>query len=650
MKRVVLKKMVITHFKGISHQEIDFADSMTICGDNGLGKSTIYNAYLWCLFGKNQDGLTFSVQPKTKDNEIVHKLDNIVELFVEVDGVPVTIKRVNHEDWSTPRGKSEEVFKGNVVERYYNDIPCSVKEFSDKLNAICNVDDWFMLSSINTFMSLKQEDRRKKLIAISEDIDEGAILNKYPSVKKALAEGKTIEEYLRIVKSSIKRLQQEVDEIPARIDQQGKMIQEMDFDKIEGQIGEIQREIEKIDKKIISVKSPQTTDEYVKLQAELRQLQVDANDIVSGLQRDRMQKENEIKRLISLNQMGIKNAQDSISDKNAEITRLEKRNEERKSKVQELSQQWCNTNKLQFEYAGEDACPVCGAAYPEDKKTEMYNNAIKRYNEEKIKKLKALQDEAQSIIADKTRDEKRIEEIKLTQKDLNQCIDNYQAQLKQFEKELAQIPTLDHALLANREYNVIKDKIQALEQQVKSHAINDEKAKSEELVKSLQEERSLKNAEYLRLGAELNQKAINERARKLIADLEKQAKDQAGKISLLQKEEHEIKCYKKETIEMVESNVSKYFTMVSWKMYEPNISNDGEKEICQAIIDGKSYEEQNTATKVNAGVDIISGLSKALGVSMPLFVDNTESVNNLYQADMQMIKLKVTTDKELLFI
>lgn len=87
--------------------------------------------------------------------------------------------------------------------------------------------------------------------------------------------------------------------------------------------------------------------------------------------------------------------------------------------------------------------------------------------------------------------------------------------------------------------------------------------------------------------------------------------------------------------------------MVHWKMYEPNLTNDGEKEICQAIINGVPYEQQNTATRVNAGIDICNGFAQAYGVSVPLFIDNAESVTDTLPTNGQSIKLTVVAGSEL---
>ena len=111
--------------------------------------------------------------------------------------------------------------------------------------------------------------------------------------------------------------------------------------------------------------------------------------------------------------------------------------------------------------------------------------------------------------------------------------------------------------------------------------------------------------------------------------------------------EQQMQSYRKAKIMAVENGVSSLFTLVRWKMYEPNLTNDGEREVCTALIDGIPYEQQNRATQVNAGIDIVNAFAKAYQVSMPLFVDNAESVTNLLQTNGQCITLTVVKNSKL---
>ena len=51
--KIQLKKLVLKDFKGIKNLEIDFSENTSISGDNATGKTTIFDAYSWLLWGKD---------------------------------------------------------------------------------------------------------------------------------------------------------------------------------------------------------------------------------------------------------------------------------------------------------------------------------------------------------------------------------------------------------------------------------------------------------------------------------------------------------------------------------------------------------------------------------------------------------------------
>ena len=91
----------------------------------------------------------------------------------------------------------------------------------------------------------------------------------------------------------------------------------------------------------------------------------------------------------------------------------------------------------------------------------------------------------------------------------------------------------------------------------------------------------------------------------------------------------------------LEEKVNGLFKGIQFKLFEKQTNGDY-KQICEPTINGIKYSDANTASRINAGLEIIDVFSNRFGVLMPIFVDNTESVNNLYQLNSQMIKLQVT--------
>ena len=60
------------------------------------------------------------------------------------------------------------------------------------------------------------------------------------------------------------------------------------------------------------------------------------------------------------------------------------------------------------------------------------------------------------------------------------------------------------------------------------------------------------------------------------------------------------------------------------------------------------YRDANNAARINAGLEIIKVLSTHWGISMPVFVDNAESVTKLADMGGQILRLIVSeNDKKL---
>lgn len=643
MKKVKVKTIKIENFRGVKSLEFSFSERSKIQGKNGSGKSTIYNAYLWCLFAKDAEGKSMDVQPLTIDNDIVHKVNTSVEITLDVDGVESVIKRVQKENWTVPRGTNEEVFNGNVQERYYNDVPCSVKEFAEKLNAICNVEDWYMLSSITAFMNIKQEDRRKKLTAIAGDIDESVLMLEYPNVAKELSSGKTLEELLRQTRNSYKKAKIDLDEIPSRIDQQEKLrVLDVDFIKVENDNLEIEKEIALIDSKLAS-KVDVIGEEMKRLLTEKNELLKQTVDIESSLRKERLRKEE-----VFESQTKKANFAKVQAEENMKLAVERKKNSEKEveiigKEIAKLKEEWMVENERVYLSDFATECPMCGTPFEPSKIKEMREVSIKKFNSDKLAKLGAI--------------EERVVEIKAKRKALKEEIERNEILIDTYEKEIAKkdeelksiqlsvdkIPTVECALASSIEMPKIKEKLNAVECKIKelsNVSVDTEK-------NALIERKNALMAELKSNITLLQGKVVNERIDSLTKELNEQSRTLSQSVANLDKIVFEIQMYKKRKIGMVEQNVSSFFDMVSWKLYEQNISNDGEKEICQALIDGKPYEQQNTAAKINAGIDIINGFSRALSVSLPLFIDNKESVTTLITSDSQVITLEVVADMDL---
>lgn len=164
MKKVVIKKIKIKNFRGIKDLEIQFNErETTISGENNTGKSTIMNAFMWLLFGKDaQDRKDFNIK-RLVNGESIAKTEAEVTAVLDVSGEEVRLRRAFVERWTKPRGQTEEVFKGNETETSFNDVPMNVSEYQKRVGKIIDDAVFKMVTNPLYFANMKWEAQREHL-------------------------------------------------------------------------------------------------------------------------------------------------------------------------------------------------------------------------------------------------------------------------------------------------------------------------------------------------------------------------------------------------------------------------------------------------------------------------------------------------------
>src|SRR5690625_1769491 len=112
MKEIKLMNLKLVNFKGIKELEINFDGKDTsIYGENGTGKTTIFDAFVWLLFDKdslNNSTQNFGIKTLDAVGNIIHKLDHEVEAVLLVDDKKLTLKKTYREQWTKKRGTNTE--------------------------------------------------------------------------------------------------------------------------------------------------------------------------------------------------------------------------------------------------------------------------------------------------------------------------------------------------------------------------------------------------------------------------------------------------------------------------------------------------------------------------------------------------------------
>ena len=106
--------------------------------------------------------------------------------------------------------------------------------------------------------------------------------------------------------------------------------------------------------------------------------------------------------------------------------------------------------------------------------------------------------------------------------------------------------------------------------------------------------------------------------------------------------------YNQKSCQLLEDRVNGHFSYVKWSLFKTTL--DGEKKpFCECYHAGVPYSRLNTAAKVNAGIDIAYTFARYNEISVPMLLDECESVNHPICRGGQQIRFVVTTDDELKF-
>ena len=629
--KIELKTITLQNFKRARNVTINFTHNVVISGSNETGKSTIYDAYLWCLFGVTNRPDT-TVQTLDSSNNIIHKLETSVSLVINYNEErDIKIERRLSERYKA-ENTVEEKFLGTTQTRLIDDVPYSVSAFRDKLNSLCNFDDWFLLSNINIFWSCKVDERRRILMSLAGEINESELMQNYPAVHRGvIVEKKELSEMLKQQNATRKKANDELQTIPAKVQAQDALKVVDDFDVVEEDKKKIDLQLADIDAALQGVVT--NTAEQQEYENKLATENNKYNKVREQWQTNHFQMVDE----------AFKNVT-AASESLHEATRLQKEHSDtyvkNKTKISELTnefnklmQQWKDVNEKEFNFAKTDVCPVCGRPYTDEMKEQEYENAVNEFNTHKSTKLTEIQNKATEIHNQITvlkglvntylqvtsvSDNNNIKTKQETYNNLVKKRSELQSLTWEQSNEKANADASLQAIVATKPLLVVDT----------THEEN--KLKKKELTKK-------RDDLIKRLSGRDNNKRIEEEKVKL----DKRSRELAQIVADCNEVIRQIKEYKKNKIAVVENKVNSFFSLIRWKFYEQNITNDDEKEICKAIDrNGVDYNSTNDGTVINMGIDIINGISKAKDIYVPLFVDRKESVENALPSIQQAIYLQ----------
>lgn len=650
---IKLQSLILKNFKGIKNFECEFGNEITtIEGDNGTGKSTIFDGFAWLMFGKNSnDKKDFEIQTLDSNNNVIHHLEHEVIGVLDIDGVKKTLKRTLKEKWQKTRGAAEQELKGTTTTYEVDGIPVKLKEYQEVINNMIDENIFKMVTNPMYFSGLNWSKQREILLEIIGDISEENVIN-YNDELKPLSELLTdgIDNFNKRTKASIVKLKDQVKSIPYRIDECNNSIVEADFGALELKKANIQSEINAIDEQIADVSK--ANEGKLKLQDMLYKKKEEKSKRMN----DALKNAN--KPLENINEEII-NTSKELHDIESEIFALEMDKKRNMQAIKAAEENYNNNSvkrkELLTKYHEEDdkvfefdtslsCCPTCGREYDQNKIDEIKTKAEDKFNENKKNTVDSIISGGKKIADSMKVTEQTIDE--LTEKNivLDSSIEEKTKKKEEIEYELNSLKAKKSELDITKELHFdgeeeLKAKIDELENQIEQFQEEDNsvlKARKRELQEEL---------EYVT--KTLGKKDTNAELNKRMEELNQEEKDLQIKIAELEGQQYLGEQFIRTKVELLEDSINKKFKdAVTFKLFNQQV-NGGLNETCEALINGVPFSDANTASKINAGLSIINTLCEHYNISAPIFVDNAEAVNELQHTDSQLIKLVVSLDKEL---
>ena len=627
-----INRLLLQNFKGIKHLEINAdGENLKIYGDNATGKTTVFDAFTWVLFGKDSLGRSdFGIKTQDENGKVIHNLEHTVECELAIDNSILALKKIYAEKWTKKRGSAEADFSGHETKYFINEVPSTKKEYEQKIAMY--IDESLFKTITNPLYfneHLKWQDRRQILLSLcNENISDEDILARSPEFSPLLDElkGRTVQEYSKIIKGKQTAINDELKAIPQRISEASLAIPEVvKIDETEK--ANIEQKIADLNNEILAIKNGSGT---IDAESELRELTEKKRRIEnSKCDTSAMNQE-----LFDAN-LNLRNTERNISICRQEIATLNAYIEDYTQKADSLRKDWHEVNEKQYTDSG--IFPTCGQSLP----AEQIEKAKAKFNTDRAERLDAITEKGKQAKAEI----EHLEKLRIAEAEK---IDNLQKKANEYTADINRITAAMEKTKAEFEDFKLKELIAIneyiAEAEKKAHNSTDD---IQSKIYPIQEQITAEKAKLAEIDKAIASRDLAERQKQRIAELSADEKRLAGEYAELDKIAFLVDKFTKYKVDLLSEEINGHFQYAKFKLFEEQI-NGGIAECCEVCYKGVPYSDLNNASKINTGLDIINTLCRLNDKYATVIVDNSESITNILPTTSQMICLVVSADDDAL--
>lgn len=652
-----LLNLKLTNFKGIKSFELNLdGQNARVFGENATGKTTLVDAFVWLLFNKDsQNKKDFEIKTLV-DGKPIHKLDHEVEATLLVNGKELTLKKVYKEKWTKKRGSVSDEFTGHSTDYFVNEVPVKKSEFDQTISNLVNEDVFKLLTNPSYFNEqIHWKARRELLLEVAGDITDEDVISTNKDLIKLLdvLNGNSIDDHKKIIAAKRKKINEELDIIPVRIDEIHRGLPDLsglDEKTTKDTIQTLSAQIDKKNEQINSIRNGSEVNELKKQISDIElQIANVKNEHIQNEQQElfklkaKLQEEQSNHTILQGEVKGLileqKTNEQLISNKEDQMESL-------REEYQDSQAVYETINATEFDHENECVCPTCEQSLPQEQITE----ASTKFNLNKSKELEEIIDRQKGINAEGKGLKSEVETIQQENSDLQKKIDKITetgkqkaSDIEKIEEKIKQAELIVKPVEENKQYIQLVEQRDALEQQI------DELNQSvEESVSKVRVEIEKLKEQLAKSQADLSSIEASERSKDRITELEEQSKKLAKEFEELEHQLYLTEEFIRTKVNMLTEKINSKFKYARFRLFEKQV-NGGLTEVCETTFKGVPYSSDlNDGARINVGLDIINTLSSHYGVQAPIFIDNAESVTSLIDVESQIISLVVSEkDKQL---
>lgn len=629
-----LYELTIQHFKGIDQLTLDFqGKNASIYGDNATGKTTIYDAFLWLLFGKDStDRKAFEVKPLGEDGKPrQHGVEVSVSAIIEHKGVQRTLRRAYAEKWVRRRGESSEELAGHETTYYVDSVPMGQAQYQAVINSMIPENIFKIITNPYYFgTQLKWQERRSILFEVCGHMSDAQIISgeeELLPLMEAIGDY-TVDDYRKVLAARHKNINGELNILPARIDEAARMVcEDVSPDDVATEINTLQTRKEQLQGQMQQADTVELNAKLAKIDAELAGWE-GKRSAQEAQQRTAFEEERRRRLQAVYAQMDTAPVV-SMRD----LAALKQKVATLEAAITQGRTKWTKTDGE--EWAGDTACPTCRRPFP----AEDIQKAQDAFRLNKAERLAAITEQGRADAAE-------LEQARHELEALTAQTIEAENQRQVLEQQIVAIKREPFAPEAMPGYTQAVDALRQERQKIQDHIKDAEAGVSTDNF-GVEVQIAQIDARIQVLRQELARYTQGQQAAARVEELQAQRRTLAEEIEGVERQQYLCERFIRIKAQQVEERVNAHFALARFKLFDEQI-NGGLADACEVTVGGVPYADLNHAMQVNAGLDVIRTLSGYYGHSAPIFIDNAESVVSLMADGVQTIRLVVSAaDKRL---